>query len=189
MLTCGLNIYAQDIQCETPEECQKLLNKVQTRLSDISKSAVYLRANSALYKRMRKGTALGEAWRDSNYVVWGDVRNDGSNVIVTNQAQAEEYCISLGAKLPSAEDFVRLKIGMGASHQNPTIMGDYRPQILPNLNVQFSVWTSTVKELDNGEKEAITFQGMMGRFDQRNVQYNQAGVRCIISARNFKNLK
>jgi hypothetical protein len=179
---------AQDEQCETLESCKTKLTLIQIKITELSKSALYLKTQSALYKRMEKVTALGKTWRDSDYLVWGDVYNNGSSIITVNFQEAKEYCEKIGAKLPTAQDFVRLKIGMGGSHLKPKEKGDYKPQILPNLNVHFSVWTSTTHTLSNGEQQAILFQGMMGRFDEKKINYNQAGVRCVITARDFKKL-
>ena len=182
------SIYAQNDECKTVEQCQQILNQAKTRLADLAKTSLYISTSGPKYKRMEKQTKLGEAWRDSAYLVWGDVYHKNNDVIQVNFQQAQEYCKNIGAKLPTAEDFVRLKISMGASHTDVKKKGDYSAQILPNLNVFFSVWTSTSKTLPDGRKQAVLFQGMMGRFEEKDVNSKGVGVRCVMKAWDFKKL-
>ncbi len=182
------NVYSQNDPCKTVEQCKQILNQAKARLAELEKTSLYVSTIGPKFKRMEKQTKLGEAWRDSAYLVWGDVYHKGKSVIQVNFQQAQEYCKGIGAELPTAEDFVRLKISMGASHTDVKKKGDYTAQILPNLNVFFSVWTSTSKTLADGRKQAVLFQGMMGRFDEKDVNSTDAGVRCVMKAWDFKKL-
>lgn len=74
---------------------------------------------------------LGEAWKDETAMIWGDIiRNADNSIRYFNHKEAILYCEKLGAKLPSEEDFSRLREYMGAK---PDLYEGYTPQVLPNL--------------------------------------------------------
>jgi hypothetical protein len=90
-----------------------------------------------------------------------------------NQYQATEYCQSIGAQLPSREDFTRLREYMGA--QSGTYRG-YTPQILPGLADNW-YWSSSVHP--DYSYYAYDFSGNYGDvgFDYRSF-YD--AVRCVV---------
>lgn len=76
--------------------------------------------------------AAGEAWLDPNgQVIWGDVLKDSDDKArVYSHPEASARCRELGGRLPSVQDFKRLRTYFGAS---PESNKGYVPQVLPNL--------------------------------------------------------
>ncbi len=100
--------------------------------------------------------ALGEAWKDPSGMIWGDIVKKDGHPVLMNQYQANSYCKSIAAELPSKEEFVRLREYMGAHHGNDEnynrvgaeIKPGYTPQVLPNLSEKNYFWTSSICPLD-----------------------------------------
>ncbi len=152
------------------------------------------------FLRDRSIAALGKAWRDESGMIWGDiVRNDDAEHSIRYMVQsseymasigypfpagqlgAKEYCESIGAQLPSREDFARLRGYMGATTAASEYEGTgYRPQVLPNLNAtNYSFWSSSALP-DPFSRLADAFNGFTGYLSPgyRNVG-DEYAVRCV----------
>lgn len=144
----------------------------------------------AVFTRDRSHAALGEAWRDPDGLVWGDiVKNENGSARYMVQSSeymkeigkslpnrtlgAKEYCERIGARLPSREEFTRLREYMGA--QSGTDRG-YSPQVLPNLSDRW-FWSSSV--YPNVSDVAYFFYGRYGYIYNYYRKYNYA-VRCVV---------
>ncbi len=136
------------------------------------------------FVRDRTNPQLGEAWRDSSGMIWGDMteRNQDSEGFCTENRNREQchlsysaakaYCDSIDAKLPTLADMVRFKGYMGEDH-----MG-YEPQILPNLDVNdSSFWLE-----DTSSHSAAFFIGRYGTIFYRFQIYTDLGVRCVVDS-------
>ncbi len=132
---------------------------------------------------------LGDAWRDESGMIWGDMVRfrvgstyldqicfeshrpirDGIPCVV-DYGDALEYCESIGAALPTVDDYKRLRSYMGASLDSPT---GYKAQVLPNLDLDIYFFTSTLSAMHD---RVFTFLGRAGAF------YQDAGnerLRCV----------
>jgi len=137
--------------------------------------------------------AFGEAWRDPSGMIWGDIvkKEDGSPRFM-NQKDADAYCKSIGAQLPSgyspdadgkygfpkqASDFERLRRYLGRNSPYKYGVPDrYNPQVIPSLShttdsepriaEEFRsrhFWSSSVKERDHlGISYVYYFDGPIG---------------------------
>jgi len=72
----------------------------------------------AVFVRDYTHPQLGEAWKDPSGMIWGDTVRDGSEGKEMLHDEATKYCKTIGAQLPSREDFVRLRKYMGAKYPN-----------------------------------------------------------------------
>ena len=117
---------------------------------------------------------LGEAWRDPDGLIWGDiVLKDDRTVHYMNHQDATNYCTSIGARLPSKEEFTSLREDMGA---RPGTKEGYSAQVLPNLS-DYWFWSSSVYPSNAGY--FYDFSGSNG-----NINYyfrsNDNAVRCVV---------
>ncbi len=94
--------------------------------------------NGHVFTRDYSNPKLGEAWKDEYGTIWG---NQPKSLMLSHK-EATEYCKSIGARLPSDEEFSRLYSYMlekGSFKYKP------QPEILPNLNCseQRFFWSGT----------------------------------------------
>lgn len=74
---------------------------------------------------------FGEAWKDPTDMIWSDAARDAKGVLRRMTiAEAEKYCKSLGAELPSIEDYERIEKYMTTKLENSE---RYSAQVLPGL--------------------------------------------------------
>lgn len=145
---------------------------------------------------------LGKAWRDESGLVWGsivmhEVRADNpfrnevpwyKNVIFyMDHYEATNYCASIGGRLPTVEEFIRLREDMGAkagTHEG------YQPQILPGAyyGPWDTHWLWSSSDDPNKAHYAYRFDGESGRIKSAakfsgagdiNNYYNTV-VRCVV---------
>ena len=151
--------FGQSEVCASVEKCNQLMDKVKTRIADLSQTSLYLKAVGRQFRRMNANTPMDLAWRAPSRLVWGNTYlKEGGIQPVTHQ-EAENYCASIDARLPAAEEFMDLKIAMGGDHKTIKEAGDYRTQILPDFGGPLVFWTSTTKTLKDGTREIVS-----GRF-------------------------
>jgi hypothetical protein len=87
---------------------------------------------------------LGEAWKDESGLIWGDEALDAGGPRGNRlfQWEAVSYCASIGARLPTKDEFERLAKFLGKG--GPT---GYTAEILPHLtnnaNTTAAYWTSS----------------------------------------------
>jgi len=129
-----------------------------------------------------------EAWEDPSGMIWGNIaENEDGSARFMNHKDATDYCNSIGAELPSREDFIRFREYMGAK---PGSHEGYKPEILPNLTYiddkgdthtrQF--WSSIRADHPNF---AFYFIGQNGVIinDFRGHVANIFSVRCVVARR------
>ena len=97
-----------------------------------------------------------------------------------NHIVATDYCKSIGAELPSLEDFIRLREYMGAKSGSPE---GYTSQVLPNLPYTERgetgsryFWSSSVHRVDSDV--AYVFVGRNGY-----IVYVNRGFDVVFSVR------
>jgi hypothetical protein len=127
--------------------------------------------NGSIFKRYDEKPSLGEAWEDPNGLVWGDIASYSPNTPKTfNFSGARRYCSSIGARLPSINEFDSLRKFMGYG-----VFPGYEPQILPNLDITWSTWSSTQKDY----LTAFEFEGMDGSIGTDYLDSDKF-ARCVI---------
>lgn len=83
--------------------------------------------------------AFGEAWQDPSGTIWGNTaRNKDGSARKMNHATAKDYCATIGATLPTIDQFERLASYMGYLPGDPE-QSQYKPQVLPDLPPSESV--------------------------------------------------
>jgi hypothetical protein len=140
------------------------------------------------WTRDESNPKLGEAWRDPSSMIWGDtVTNADGNPEFMNHKDATDYCNSISAKLPSREDFIRLREYMGAE---PGRHEGYAPQVLPNLTKTGPegrvrsryFWSLSVSP--NNREDAYIFLGRLGHIGSGDRSAGGAvSTRCVVSRR------
>ena len=118
-------------------------------------------ANGLSYKFIKDTSIpnLGEAWKDPSGMIWGDIaKNADGSIRYINQINADKYCKSINANLPSDEDFIRLREYLGAVPNSERADG-YTPQVLPNL-IDNNFWASPV--VTDPRTLAYVFKGSSG---------------------------
>lgn len=199
-------------ECRTQRDrAAARLAELNTRISELEALLPTRIAHGAngqenTFTRDTSNPALGDAWRDPSGTVWGDiVANTDANHSIKYMVQSSaymtqigrplpvaqlgalEYCASIGAELPTREDFGRLRGYMGATTAATAYQGTgYTPQVLPNLtrveNGQThsnNFWSSSVRPDDSDD--AYYFDGRYGLIDDgyRGVSSGVA-VRCVV---------
>ncbi len=164
------------VLCSDLSECRSLRDRVNASIAELkgalpTRIAYGANGQETTFTRDTSIAALGEAWRDPSGMIWGDiVKNDDHSIRYMDQYQATTYCKSIGATLPSLEDFARLRRYMGATTAASEHSGwGYTPQVLPNLVrtpngriVSNSFWSSSVHPGDSSD--AYAFNGRSGDF-------------------------
>ncbi len=141
---------------------------------------------SDVFSRDTSKLKLGDAWRDPRGRIWGEmVQNDDGSSRFMNHYDATEYCKSIGAELPSRDDFLRLREYLGAK---PGIFGyeGYEPG-LPNLiymeggkSQSRYYWSSDI--VGSYTKNAYAFYGINGELKPRyRSLVDYSSVRCVSS--------
>ena len=148
----------------------------------------------AVFTRDRSHSELGDAWRDESGLIWGDiVRNEDGSIRKMVQSSeymkeigsplpegklgAKEYCESIGARLPSKEEFTQLREYMGARTGTPKGYSHHDDKILPNLKNHW-FWSSSVYP-DNA-CSAYDFYGTDGVIYYGNRVNDGDAVRCVV---------
>lgn len=126
----------------------------------------------AAFARDKSLPSLGEAWRDPSGTVWGDLAQSENHIILSlEQCGAEAYCKSIGARLPTGEELIRLSEYLGGvRNPNPdwwnyvVDVTNYLPEVLPNLNTDAYkdqgrfIWSSSA----TGSGRYVGFFGSSG---------------------------
>ena len=174
------------------QECEQRVNELEREVRELRERIAVLAGGGGTAETRRTTTGavftrveregFGEAWRDPSGMIWGDIaKNADGSIRHMDQYQATEYCQSLGAQLPSREDFVRLREYMGA--RSGTYEG-YSPQVIPNLTRNEGgrtysnyFWSSSVHPGASGL--AYVFDGRRGGiYDDDRAPSDDGAVRC-----------
>lgn len=115
---------------------------------------------------------FGTAWKDESGVTWGDVAM-GPDALPRslNEEEAASYCRSIGATLPTREQFKMLSkyLGYGSA-------SGYSPEILPHLDGRY-YWSSSVEPLDISMNNV--FYSGNGSILSNKREGNNVSVRCV----------
>jgi len=148
------------------EEVEDRINKLlECDVDDQERHTI----TGAVFTCDRTQIYLGDAWRDPSGLIWGDIaRNVKGEAQYMKHAVATDYCVSIGARLPTMEEFTQLREYMGWG----TPQG-YVPQALPNLS-NYGFWSSP-----HSGDSAYFFDGSGGDIGNDLRKFNYA-VRCVI---------
>lgn len=184
---------SDDPICGTMEECRHIWSYLKKRLEkeDFKPVRDFLRSEfeetegriEELKKRVTNTGAafsqdtslllLGEAWRDPSGLIWGDtVMESGKMLRSMNYADASRYCVSIDARLPTKDEFSRLREYMGWTSE-----GGYSPQVLPHFSEYYWFWSST--PFPDDPDFAYGFSSFQGEFDYDLIN-NAYAVRCVL---------
>lgn len=83
--------------------------------------------------------ALGEAYRLKNGKIWGSPVRTNGTLVLMSEGQAEHYCSSIGANLPTRSDYLELILDLKNSYY---VKNNVTP-MLPDLMVSEWFWTSS----------------------------------------------
>jgi len=169
--------------------------RIEELLSQSTEPETRTTHTGAVFTRDRSHVALNEAWRDPKGLIWGDiVKNEDGSIrymvqsseymkkigrpLPDGQLGAEEYCKSIGARLPTQEEFTRLREYMGARSGTHEGYSHHDDKILPNLNGHW-FWSSSV--YPSNTDYAYGFSGTDGYIVYYYYRYYNGGaVRCVV---------
>ena len=136
----------------------------------------------AVFTRDTSNPALGEAYRDPSGLIWGSVVTTPQGKIEKmTQYDAEKYCKSIGAWLPTREEFEQLAeyLGQGtASAGYDPYLTDGKTEILPGLANRY-FWSASVYSLSH--ILSWVFLGGNGYVDYYSRNNVMVAVRCVRS--------
>lgn len=137
---------------------------------------------------------LGESWRDESGLIWGDVYFETYNLSAQDPdkkgrfdkgltyRESVSYCKSIGARLPTWNEFTRLARFLGAG--SPT---GYVAEILPALNHVYFTSTPWMQKSGslpnnlNGWTTVAAFDALDGTLDYKfSSGGNNAHFRCVV---------
>lgn len=163
----------------------------------------------SVFVRDRTKKELGDAWRDESGLIWGDVvpaEDLPDRPGMTHHSTAYRYCRSIGARLPTVADFIRLREYFGAKETaDPSQKPEgYQSQLFPNfqttkdwtgkLEVPYEFWTDKALDIDGkilveekdlgtenlAGKQAFVFNVVTGEI--RIVPSHFKWARCVLQA-------
>ena len=117
----------------------------QQKLTGVNESQRFS-VTGAVFTRDTSNPALGEAYRDPSGLIWGSVVTTPQGKIESmSQYGAEKYCKSIGAWLPTREEFEQLAkyLGQGTANGYDPYLTDGKTEILPGL-VNHIFWSASV---------------------------------------------
>lgn len=148
------------------------LEEVERKIGELKKRVT---TTGAVFSQDRSFLLLGEAWLDPKGLIWGDtVMESGRAVRPMNYLDANRYCTSIGAQLPTKDEFNQLREYMGWTSEDPK---GYSPQVLPNFSDYYWFWSST--PYSDHPDFAYGFASFQGDFDYDLIN-NAYAVRCVV---------
>jgi hypothetical protein len=153
--------------CEHLSDCLVLQAEVAARVRELSpKPTVRKSISGYLFTQVTNHPELGsDVWKDESGLIWSDGKE-----VETSVQRAQKYCISIGARLPTAAEFDRLSVYLGRESDF-----GYYPEFLPNIGLK-NFWTSSVDATRN--KTPFVFYGDDGEIKLQYYAGNR--VRCVI---------
>ena len=179
MLTASPLVWAES-PCNSYRSCKMEAEKATERLKlfGISKSK-----SGHLFTLTTHLPEMGEAWRDEDGLIWGDIAMKDGKPLTLTHAEAEKYCAEKNASLPSVDEVVTLftYLGCDPGGSRGCAPGfdsnkDYLPEILPHLDFPeiYQKWDgyATLQIKDGGmgywAKEGSSYEGGLSRlYDTR----------------------
>ena len=180
--------------CAGLDQCRSLRARVHARITALeealispTRTAYDANGQETIFIHDTTNAALGEAWRDPSGMIWGNVVKTGDDwVIYMDQQHASSHCESIGAQLPSREDFARLRGYMGATTEASEYFGGtgYKPQVLPNLYrihrgrpVSINFWSALAQ---SDSALADVFYGRRGDIGPGTLDSAEYALRCVV---------
>ncbi len=137
--------YAAPI-CNSPEECKAVIAQANALLL-ILEPAPLQRVSiiGVVFTRNTSIPALGEAYKDPWGTVWGSVAKS-----YKTRDEAVSYCRSIGAFLPTSNQYERLTkyLGYGTVRGYSVKVANGQTDVLPDLSKTL-FWTSTIYPPDD----------------------------------------
>ncbi len=132
----------------------------------------------AVFTREISNPALGETYRDPSGLIWGsNVTTPQGKIKYMTQHDAEKYCQSIGAQLPTKEEFKQLATYLGqdtARGYDPYTV-DGKTEVLPGI-VNYWFWSAAVNTTLG--VDAWLFYGSHGNL-LNFYRDNAFAVRCV----------
>ena len=162
------------------------ISEVNARIDKIMGNAPEKRTTTTGHVFIRDASQpqLGEAWRDESELIWGDIVKEADGIIirVMSYNKATAYCASIGARLPSKEEFTQLREYMGAKAKAGTNneYSHHNGKILPNLR-GYQFWSSSLNPT-SPIFFAFGFNGSNGDLnDMYHLISGDYAVRCVVN--------
>lgn len=195
LLTLSQSALAESV-CGSIPDCKDviqnanaLIQSANARMKELASSSgdVRLTILDVKYIRDTSIPELGEAYRDPQNIVWGDLVSKLGKPLELDQNGAVEACAKMGLELPTYDDFDQLRKSMGYIERkrysfNPYVKGadrrSYPPAtVLPNLVIfRGDLWTSSVPFATHG----YSFDGSgVGELNAASVSASKLKFRCI----------
>lgn len=100
------------------------------------------------FSRDTSNPKLGLAFKDSRTgIIWGDNKDGLDGIVSSPEADAEEYCRSIGAALPTMEQYAQLAVSLGyGSTQGYSIINKSNSgasSVLPHIGNDYFYWTNS----------------------------------------------
>jgi hypothetical protein len=134
----------------------------------------------AIFTRDNSCPTLGEAFRDPSGAIWSGVAKENGEVKLVNFDEASAFCDSVGAELPTFDDFSQLQEYLGSESRygySPYAEGG-KLEVLPNLLHTF--WGAADPRMPD---QVTLFSGRSGYPIAGSRDSNASAVRCIVRRR------
>ena len=121
--------------------------------------------------------AFGQAWMlddesETSKTIWGDlVTGPDAQPLLMNEREAIDYCVTIGAHLPTKEQFARLGFYLGVGTD-----AGYVPEVIPHLIGNYFKSSSIVADATWGVKDYYDFSGSTGKIDFCDALLNFSGI-------------
>jgi formylglycine-generating enzyme required for sulfatase activity len=142
----------------------------------VSSTGQRVSSTGAVFTRDTSVPSLGEAYRDPAGLIWGSIVRLNGQVKTMSQYEADKYCKSLGARLPTKEEFERLARYLTAQKYSPYLVGA-DGDVLPGLT-GYPFWSSSLNPRNGGGVNAFGFSGSSGGFLNVSPLFDYS-VRCV----------
>jgi hypothetical protein len=122
---------------------------------------------------------LGEAYRDPSGLVWGDLAVTDHGALHTTQFNAETYCSTRGARLPTRAEFQRLAqyLGEGSAKGFSPFTTDGETDMFLGFHYLW-YWSSTGTWISDDFR--YVFYGNTGFMELGNRQSTGGSIHCVI---------
>ena len=172
--------FAKQPICNTVQECRDVISQLQARLQKLTdvNGSQRVSVTGAVFTRDTSNLALGEAYRDPSGLIWGNVVTTPQGKIERmTQYDAEKYCQSIGARLPTVEEFEQLAkyLGKGTAEGYDPYLTDGKTEILPEI-ADYAFWSASVNS--NYRGDSWIFGSSNGSLPQL-LRNGTFAVRCV----------
>ncbi len=173
--------FAQQSTCSTAQDCLGVISQAQLNLQNLTGGSEIQRVSitGAVFTRDTSNPALGEAYKDPSGLIWGSVvKTREGNIKYMNEQDAEKYCRSIGAQLPTGEEFEQLAmyLGQGAGFDSSPYLADGKTEILPGL-ANHDFWSTS--DHSYYRYSSWLFYGFGGSVDSYSHGNAAFAVRCV----------